>query len=171
MRYFLVATCAVLMSAVFLGCSSISSDATSLLGKQAPESRLMLLTGDDIAIRSKEGTNVALLFWATWCSHSSTVISDFEDLARLYAWKGDLEFFAVSVDKNENIEVLKSRIQSQDLKTVTHVFSGNDTQDEAFLAFKGDHVPYVVFVDARGVVRFVDFSVSALSEFLQSRFG
>lgn len=131
----------------------------------------MLLRGEDIALRSKEGTNLAILFWATWCSHSRSVIADFEALAREYAWRGDLEFYAVSVDKNEDLAALKGRIQSQDLKTINHVFSGNDTQDEAFLALKGDHVPYVIFVDARGVVRLVDFSVGALEEFMQGRFG
>ena len=51
-----------------------------------------------------------------------------------------------------------------------HVFSGNDTQDEAFLALKGSRVPYVIFVDAQGIVRYVDYSVSGLGDFLQERF-
>lgn len=155
---------------VLSGCASVSSDAMSLVGRQVPEARLMMLRGEDVALRSKEGTNLALLFWATWCSHSRSVIGDFEQLARDYSWRGDLEFYAVSIDKNQDLDALKGRIRAEDLKTVKHVFSGNDSQDEAFIALKGDHVPYVVFVDARGIVRFVDFSVSRLSEFLEQKY-
>jgi thiol-disulfide isomerase/thioredoxin len=131
----------------------------------------MLLKGEDIALRSKEGINMALLFWATWCSHSRNVVEEFEDLAREYKYRGDLEFYGISVDKNEDINLLKGRIRSQSLKTMVHVFSGNDTQDEAFLALKGSNVPYVVFVDTRGVVRYVDYSVGGLREFLSQTLG
>lgn len=154
------------------GCSAVSGDAAGLVGRPVPEGRLMLLEGGDhVALAGKTGTNLAILFWATWCSHSRSTIADFEDLAREYAWRGDMEFYAVSLDKNDDLELLQGRIKSQELTTVKHVFSGNDVQDEAYLALKGTHVPYVVFVDARGIVRFVDIGVSGLGGFLQQRFA
>jgi hypothetical protein len=154
------------------GCSAVSGDAANLVGKPVPEGRLMLLEGGDhVALAGKAGTNLAILFWATWCSHSRSTIADFEDLAREYAWRGDLEFYAVSLDKNADLELLQGRIKSQELTTVKHVFSGNDVQDEAYLALKGTHVPYVVFVDARGIVRFVDLGVGELGDFLAQRFA
>jgi thiol-disulfide isomerase/thioredoxin len=153
-------------------CSAVSKDATQLVGRPVPEGRLMLLEGGDpVALAGKAGSNLAILFWATWCSHSRSTIAEFEDLAREYAWRGDLEFYAVSLDKNEDFELLQGRIKSQELTTVKHVFSGNDVQDEAYLALKGTHVPYVVFVDARGIVRFVDLGVGDLSDFLERRFA
>jgi thiol-disulfide isomerase/thioredoxin len=154
------------------GCSAVSSDAANLVGRPVPEGRLMLLEGGDhVALTGKAGTNLAILFWATWCSHSRSTIADFEDLAREYAWRGDLEFYAVSLDKNADQELLQGRIKAQELTTVKHVFSGNDVQDEAYLALKGTHVPYVVFVDARGIVRFVDLGVGELGNFLAQRFA
>jgi thiol-disulfide isomerase/thioredoxin len=126
-----------------------------------------LAGGEPVALNAKAGTQLAILFWATWCSHSRSTIADFEDLAREYGYRGDIEFYAVSVDKNEDLELLQGRIKSQELTTVRHIFSGNDVQDEAFLALKGAHVPYVVFVDARKIVRFVDLGVSSLEEFLK----
>jgi hypothetical protein len=72
------------------------------------------------------------------------VIAQFEDLARTYAPRGDTDFFAVNLDRNEDLHVVRGRINDQDLSTVVHVFSGNDVQDEAFLALKGDQVPYCI---------------------------
>jgi thiol-disulfide isomerase/thioredoxin len=154
---------------VSLGCSSVSEHSTSLIGKPVPEARLMLATGEQVALRSKSGTIVVLLFWATWCSHSRAIMADFEDLAREYSGRGDIEFFAISVDKNEDFELVEARIKAQDLSSMTHVFSGNDTQDESYLALKGDHVPYAVVVDARGIVRFVDIGISGLEAFLEKK--
>jgi len=130
----------------------------------------MLLSGEDIALKDPRRRNRAILFWATWCSHSSSVISQFEDLARTYADRGDTDFFAVSLDSNQDLDILKGRIAKQDLTTVTHVFSGNDVQDEAFLALKGDHVPYSVFVDSGSIVRFVGLGVGGLEGFLDRHF-
>jgi hypothetical protein len=161
-----------LLGAGFLsGCSSVSRDAANLVGHRVPDARLMLLSGDDLALKEVHGRNRALLFWTTWCSHSRGVISGFEDLARTYAPRGDTDFFAVSLDRNEDLDAVKRRIQAQDLATVTHVFSGNDVQDEAFLALKGDHVPYAVFIDDQSIVRFVGLGIGALEEFFEGRYG
>jgi thiol-disulfide isomerase/thioredoxin len=169
---FLVVMFAAVGSCMLSGCSAVSGDAAGLVGRPVPEGRLMLLEGGDhVALAGKAGTNLAILFWATWCSHSRSTIAEFEDLAREYAWRGDLEFYAVSLDKNDDLKLLQGRIKSQELTTVKHVFSGNDVQDEAYLALKGTHVPYVVFVDARGIVRFVDLGVNGVGTFLEQRFA
>jgi thiol-disulfide isomerase/thioredoxin len=159
----LIVCCAV-------GCSTVPQAAQELVGKQTPEARLMLLDGEHVALRSKAGTNVAILFWATWCAHSRGAIADFEGLAERYAHRGDLEFYAVSVDKNDDFESLKNRIETQKLHALTHVFSGNDVQDEAFLGLRGTHIPYAVFIDSRGVVRFVGMGTGGLENFLDSKF-
>ena len=154
-----------------VGCSAVPQAAQELVGKQAPEARLMLFDGEHVALRAKTGTNVAILFWATWCAHSRGAIADFEALAQRFSRRRDLEFYAVSVDKNQDFEALKNRIESQKLHSLTHVFSGNDVQDEAFLGLKGTHIPYAVFIDSRGVVRFVGMGTSGLESFLESRFS
>lgn len=167
-----VALCVAILCAAGLcaGCTSLSPEALSLVGRPVPDGRLMLLSGEDRALSEGQGRNRAILFWATWCSHSRSVISQFEDLARTYASRGDTEFFAVSIDRNEDLDALLGRIKVQDLTTVTHVFSGNDVQDEAFLALKGDHVPYSVFLDERSTVRYVGLGVGGLEEYLERRF-
>jgi len=154
-----------------VGCSPIPEVAQDLVGKQAPEARLMLIDGDQIALRSKVGTNVVILFWATWCSHSAGSIADFERLAEKYSRRGDVEFYAVSVDKNDDFEALRNRIQNQKLHSLTHVFSGNDVQDELFIGLRGTRIPYAVFIDSRGLVRFVGMGTGELESFLQTKFN
>jgi thiol-disulfide isomerase/thioredoxin len=161
----------LLISVMATGCAPLSDQARSLVGRQAPESRLMLLSGEHIALRSKVGREVVMLFWATWCPHSRAGIADFETLARAYGNRPGIEFYAVSVDKNEAYEELQNRIRLQGLESMTHVFSGNDVQDEAFLAFHGERLPYAVFIDERGIVRFADLGVSGLKAFLDQRYG
>jgi thiol-disulfide isomerase/thioredoxin len=131
----------------------------------------MLLSGEHIALRSREGREVVLLFWATWCPHSRAGIEEFQALASAYKNRPEMEFYAVSVDKNESYEELQNRIRIQGLESMTHVFSGNDVQDEAFLAFHGERLPYAVFIDDRGIVRFADLGVSGLRAFLGQRYG
>lgn len=161
---------ALALSVIVSGCASLSDQARLLVGSRAPESRLMLMSGEHIALRSRVGKDVALLFWATWCPHSRAGIEEFEALARAYKGRPGVEFYAVSVDKNEAYEELQNRIRIQNLESMTHVFSGNDVQDEAFLAFHGERLPYAVFIDEGGIVRFADLGVGGLKAFLAQRY-
>jgi thiol-disulfide isomerase/thioredoxin len=131
----------------------------------------MFFDGSEVPLSSYQGKNVVVLFWATWCTFSRSVIERYEALARQYVHNGDLEFIAVSVDKNEDFGALKDRIKEQDLKTMTHIFSGNDALDDAFVNLNGKHIPYVVFIDTTGTIRSVDTDIVSLEEYLMLRFG
>jgi thiol-disulfide isomerase/thioredoxin len=159
------------LPSVFSGCSPVSPAAKSLVGNPAPNVRFTLLDGTPVPLDIAAGKTAAILFWTTWCGHSRGTIEDLEKLAKRYLGRKDIVFFAVSLDKFEDIEAVKARIQSQGLSDVTHAFSGNDIQDEAFLGFKGDSVPYVAVLDARGIVRSVGNSTSDLESYLESKFG
>ena len=165
----LLLSCVVGVTAL-AGCSALSEKAKSLVNSPAPESRLMLLSGEHIALRSLVGKDVVLLFWATWCPHSRSGIQEFEALARRYRERADIQFYAVSVDANDSYEELQNRVRIQDLRSMIHVFSGNDVQDEAFLAFHGERLPYAVFIDSGGTVRFADLGVGGLASFLEARY-
>ena len=152
----------VLLLSMLSGCASVSTNALELIGHPAPEARLMMLEGGDIAIRAKDGRTKVLLFWATWCPYSRGAIEDFEELAN----RSDISFYAVSVDNNQDIAELLGRISEQDLRVVQHVFSGNDIQDEVFLSLRGKTIPYAAVVDKSGVVRFLGIGVSGLDDYL-----
>ena len=161
----------VLMSICSTGCASVSSRAEALVGKQTPDGRLMMLSGDDVALRPDDGRMKALLFWATWCPYSKSAIEQFEALARKYSSRDDVAFYAVSIDLNAEMDILEARIREQDLQTVNHVFSGNDIQDEAFLALEGNTIPYAVVISSDGVVRFVGIGAAGLSSYLDDALG
>ena len=168
---FLLACILALSITSSIGCSPLSSKSQEMVGTHAPESRLMFFDGSEIPLSAYQGKNVVVLFWATWCTFSRSVIERYEELARHYSQNGDVEFIAVSVDKNEDFGILKDRIKEQDLKTMTHIFSGNDALDDAFVNLNGKHIPYVVFIDTTGTIRLVDTDIVSLEEYLMLRFG
>lgn len=156
---------------VLSACGVFTLQAKELVGHPAPHARLMLFDGTEIPLSAQKGRYTAILFWATWCPKSRKMIARYEELARHYARRDDIDFFAVSVDKNEDFGKLKDRIKAQDLKTMTHIFSGNDSQDEAFLSFRGNSVPYLVFIDTQGVVRAVDDDFDAFELSIATSLG
>lgn len=158
-----------IMSFVVSGCMELKGK--ELLGTQAPEARLMFFDGSEVPLSSYQGRNIAILFWATWCSHSKTVVERYEAVARQYSRRSDIEFIAVSVDKNEDFGALKDRIKEQELHSMTHIFSGNDALDDAFVNLNGKHIPYLVFIDRRGVVQFVDTDVAPFEEYMAMQYG
>lgn len=163
-----VFTCLVVGSAA---CSTVPEKAANLVGRPSPDARLMMLDGTETTLSAQQGRYVALLFWATWCRYSKGAIEDFEELARSYRRRSNVLFFAVSVDRNEDFENLKSRIVSQELESIVHMFSGNDVLDEAYQKFFGELVPMAVLIDPRGVVRYVGTDVSGVEDLLDERFG
>jgi thiol-disulfide isomerase/thioredoxin len=154
------------MLSALLGCAIVSSQTEDFVDRPAPSARLMLLDGTQIPLIPDPGRTAVVLFWATWCPRSRYIVEDFEQLAREFTSRADLDFFAVSIDKNEDFEVLKSRIREQDLKTVQHCFSGNDIEDEAFYSFKGHTIPFVVVIDSKGIVRVVTPHIGEARKFL-----
>jgi thiol-disulfide isomerase/thioredoxin len=126
----------------------------------------MLIDGSQIPLMPDPGQTHVVLFWATWCPRSRYVVEDYEQLAHTYGGQPKISFFAVSIDKNEDYEKLKGRIDSQGLHSITHCFSGNDVQDEAFLHFKGHTIPFVTVIDSQGVVRIVSPHVDEVEEHL-----
>lgn len=170
LRLFSVAFLTVAFATI-QGCSGVSQGAKDLVGSPAPYSRFTMLDGTQLPLEFAEGKTAAIIFWTTWCGHSRSVIEDFEQLAKRYKKRKDIVFLAASLDKADQLRALEGRIESQGLTSIMHAFSGNDMLDEAFIAFKGDSVPYVVVVDPRGVVRSVANSTSELEEYLETRFS
>jgi len=140
-----------------------------MVGHESPATRLTTLDGDLVGLEEFHGKNVAILFWATWCAHSRPAVEEMEELAEQQAARGDSVFWAVSVDKAENLDVLKSRISYQNLKGLKHAFSGNDVYDEAYTAFQGRDLPYFVVVDKNGVVQVVSEDIGPVQDFFAAK--
>jgi thiol-disulfide isomerase/thioredoxin len=157
----------LVVSSHLVGCSSVSVKARKLVDKPAPAARITMLDGQDRALSEFQGKHLFLLFWTTWCSSSRPAIKEFEELALRYNRPRSFQFIAVSIDKAENLEVLKQRIQSEHLSHMLHGFSGNDIYDEAFMSLHGDLLPYAVVIDPRGLVKSVSTSVSSFEDYIE----
>lgn len=149
------------------GCASLSDQAVEMVDHPAPLTRITMLDGEYKTMEEFVGKDVFILFWATWCSHSRSAIEDFDRLAQRYGVNSNYVFLAISVDKAEDLAILKDRIASEDLTHIRHAFSGNDSQDEAFVGYYGTIIPYVVALDRNQIVRLVDKSVSALESYVE----
>lgn len=167
--WFWCRTLIVLIAWSCVGCAVVSSGTTELVGKPVPWSRLMLFDGTQVPLTPDAGNIHVVLFWASWCPRSRYVVEDYEQLARNLGGHERLSFFAVSIDRNEDFEKLKGRIDSQGLHSIKHCFSGNDVQDEAFLHFNGHTIPFVVVIDSQGIVRVVTPHVDQAEDFLNSK--
>ena len=153
----------------FSACSTIPDAAKQMVGHEAPSTRLTTLEGDLVSLDEYRGKDIAVLFWATWCSHSRPAVEAMEELAKSNAGMPDTVFWLVSVDKADKLAELKSRIAYQDLDTVKHAFSGNDVYDEAYTALHGRDLPYFVVIDKKGIVRVVADDIDPVREYLATR--
>jgi thiol-disulfide isomerase/thioredoxin len=156
----------LILSVHLMGCASVSVKARDLVDRSAPAARITMLDGQDRALSEFQGKHLFLLFWTTWCSGSRPAIKEFEELALRYKRHHSFQFLAVSLDKADNLESLKSRIKSDQLDHIIHGFSGNDIYDEAFMALHGDLLPYAVVIDPRGVVKSVSTSVASIEDYI-----
>ncbi len=155
-------TCIALLS----GCSGISSRAGELVGTRAPETRLTLLDGSYVPLAGYRGKTVILAFWATWCHTADPAIKRLNELAKKYQPES-LTIIAVNLDATDNFEKVRDRVVYQKLSNLEHAFSGNEGQDEAFVAFRGDDLPYFVVMDQQGKVALITKKDSEVADYLQ----
>lgn len=133
---------------VFGGCSS---PGLRFVGKPAPETRFTLLEGEYVPLKKFRGQTVVLIFWAQWCHSSRPVMVRLHEFSAKLG-RSDVVFLAASLDEVKDVAKLKERIVYQHLDNFQHAFSGNAGSDEAFIAFEGSTLPYLLIVDPQGVV-------------------
>lgn len=61
-------------------------------------------------------------------------------------------FLAVSLDKSDQYDSLKEFLKYRNMTHFEHAFSGNESYDEAFLAFQGSDLPLVIVIDPSGKI-------------------
>jgi peroxiredoxin len=154
-----------LFAPLFLG--GCAPDGAQLLGRPAPETRFTLLEGDYIALKSYRGKTVVVAFWAQWCTSSGPTVKRLQELAATLD-RDDVVFLAASLDEVKDVGKLKDRIVFQRLDELEHAFSGNAGGDEAFIAFEGRTLPYVVIIDPAGTVRATGHSDSVVRRYLEA---
>ena len=170
-RYISFSLC---ISFLFAGCGSSIPDPLPP-GNTAPLARVTYLNGEYDTLASYRGRNLALIFWAKWCSRSRSEIKDFHEIAKQYNRlpRGTrVEFVAVNLDTAEDAEEMRQFIASNNLMSaVRHAHSGNAGDDEAALLFQVYEVPTMVLINPQGTIQLVTDDAEELNDILKTKTG
>jgi peroxiredoxin len=143
-------------------------DGQKLIGTPAPETRFTLLEGDYVPLKRYRGKTTVLIFWAQWCHSSGPTMKRLQEFSEKMQ-RSDVVFLAASLDEVKDVGKLRERIVYQDLDNFQHAFSGNAGSDEAFIAFEGGRLPYIVVIDPKGVVVAAGNSDSVVYEHFEEK--
>ncbi len=148
----LVLALVIIFPLCLMGCSSgVSSGA--LVGRPAPSYTPFFMVGEDaLVLEHLRGKNVIVLFWASTCAKSHTVIEELNSYVKAHRKDRNLEAIAVSIDKNENFERVERKIGIGKVGELRHSFSGNDDYDQAKVAFEVDILPSLFVINEAGTV-------------------
>lgn len=147
----------VLCALILVICSGcgLSARQKELIGVQAPYTKFQMLDGSYRLLEEYRGKKLIIVFWATHCNAAWPKLRRLEEFAE-QLHRSDVAFLAVSLDKPEDLEVLKERISAVGIHTFEHSFSGNEGYDQAYSAFRGEELPYIIVLDRDGTVLGID---------------
>ena len=143
--------CALLLLVLIItGCSGQSN--TVLAGEKAPFTRFLLLDGNFKTTENYKGKNLLLVFWATTCPHSQSVMEDVASWERQYGRKYNVKSVAINIDKSSKEDRVKEVYSNPALSYIEHAYSGNDIYDEAYIAYDVGETPTLVLIDPYGKI-------------------
>lgn len=140
----------VLLLRLNLGGGPVVVAQDPLVGKTAPEIRLMSLDGTQIALTDLRGRPVIVNFWASWCLPCRDEFPLLKQTRERYASDG-LEILGVVHD--DGADPARAFAASYGATWPMVV----DTDDVAWNAYRGAFVPISYFVDRAGIVRAVSY--------------
>ena len=133
-----------------------TSDATSLVGKPAPEFSLKGPDGVSHALSESKGHVVVLDFWATWCVPCRL---EQKHLTEIYGQRKDKGLVVFAVNTNDNSALVPKFITDNNL-TLPVLLDPSDGKTGT--AYKVDQMPETVIVGKDGIATavFTEFSES-----------
>jgi len=137
-------------------CSMGAADGPKqLIGKDAPDFKLALLSGGEVELSKLEGKNVVLLdFWATWCGPCRQVMPALLEVSNEYKSKG-VRYLAVNL--REDKDKINSYLKSAKLDIEVPL----DKEGEIAKLYHVSGIPTMAIVDKKGIVREVHVGASA----------
>lgn len=132
------------------------------MGSEAPEIALPDTTGKPVTLSSFRGRHVALLFWASWSSHS---IDELEKLSALAARTGsdELVLYLVSLDRTRQSWI--NAIQGKESAGV-HVSDLKYWDSPVTNLYHLEKLPALFLINKEGIIAGRDISVDALKSLL-----
>jgi thiol-disulfide isomerase/thioredoxin len=142
---------------------------SALIGTDAPEIKLDLLSGDQFLLSQCRGQIVVLDFWATWCAPCMQTMPLVEEA--MSQFDSD-QVRLVSVNLEESAEHIESVLQRHDMNLTVAL----DIDGVAAARYQARAIPQMVIVDQEGKVarlyvgggsRMVEELTAAITELLQ----
>jgi len=138
-------TCAALIAAAVVLSSQVP-------GSTAPDFTLKTLAGDTMSLATFRGRPVFLNFWATWCAPCRAEMGEIVNAYRDHKKEG-LQVLAIDLrDQERKMSDVSTFVN--ELQLPFPVLLDQKGKVRKSYALRG--VPTSVFIDARGVVRFVN---------------
>lgn len=156
----------VAMVLMIAACSAGEQRKLIAPGATLPLTRLTTLAGEQVSLQRYLGRTTVLVFWASWCSKSKTLLQKLDTFASRRGG-AEVDFLLISVDQAQNFEAVREFTASLRARNFTHFFSGNDADDETFTVCGGDEIPLMVVLDRTGRVTHVTDSYSELVDALK----
>jgi peroxiredoxin len=141
-----------LISAVLALIIAVPSCSSPSPASEAPDFTLPTMTGANITLSELEGTPVALVFWATSCSHCPTELHYFEDVAQ----QSTGEINVIAIDVGQPISEVE-RFFGNYTPTMIVALDGSGETFVNYCQNYGNaraYIPFSLFVDNEGLVRY-----------------
>lgn len=123
----------------------------SLIGAYRPDFELMDLEYRTRHIREWDGRVRIINFWATWCPPCRKEIPEFINLQTEYQ-NQNLQMLGIAIDNLESVIKFTSE------HSINYPILYGQQEASAISKAYGNHVgalPYTVFVDANGIIRYI----------------
>lgn len=121
------------------------------VGEKAPNFKATSVAGKTITLGDAKGADVTVLcFTCNNCPVAKSYEDRFVQFVKKYGGK-NVKFFAINVNKNENLAAMKKRV---DEKGLNYVYAYDETGDSA-KAYGAKVTPHLFVVDGKGKVQYI----------------
>jgi thiol-disulfide isomerase/thioredoxin len=121
-----------------------------LLGKPVPEFAFVGLDGEPVTAERTRGKVTVLDFWATWCGPCMQSMPMLNEAREQLQGRDDVQFVAVSIDEPS---VTDDQLRDKLAEISVGLPIARDPQQYARDAFGVEGIPFMVVIDADGVVQ------------------
>jgi thiol-disulfide isomerase/thioredoxin len=120
-----------------------------MAAEKAPDFTLKSATGENVRLAEQQGQVVMLNFWASWCGPCRQEMPLLDGISKKY---GKMGFVLYGINVEEDNTDAKKMLNDLNLG-FTILF---DTESKLSSLYKVDAMPMSVFIDKKGMIRYVD---------------
>jgi peroxiredoxin len=117
-----------------------------LIGRQAPEARLMYLDGSEIPLSAQRGKYTAIIFWATWCSPCKKELDAIHENYADWIKETGVKLIAISIDDARSSVKVVTDVKMKGWEYEVYLDENQDFKR----AMNVNNVPHTFLIDGNG---------------------